>query len=232
MGWAALVHMGTGAIFGFVAARPIFYSPLKPFEFLAAAMVSGLALLIIVVVFLFKFTHRPFDRGVISSLGRLLVPLIIGLFVIVFIDKLTHLYPSDREPTLWLMTGPFSWVFWVFQVGCAYVLPLLILIHPRFRKSIHGIVVAAFLIVIGIFGERFVLVIPGAAYPLPVYPGQIEGVWGKVGIFHLTLTDSMISVGLFGLMGLLFLLGLRYLELMPLHEAEEPKPAEDSQGSS
>ena len=232
MGWAALVHMGTGAIFGFVAARPIFYSPLKPFEFLAAAMVSGLALLIIVVVFLFKFTHRPFDRGVISSLGSLLVPLIIGLFAIVFIDKLTHLYPSDREPTLWLMTGPFSWIFWVFQVGCAYVLPLLILIHPRFRKRIHGIVVAAFLIVIGIFGERFVLVIPGAAYPLPVYPGQIEGVWGKVGIFHLTLTDSLISVGLFGLMGLLFLLGLRYLELMPFHEAEEPKPAGESQASS
>src|SRR5512136_1443639 len=44
IGWAALVHMGTGAIFGFVGARHIFYSPLKPFEFLSAAMVSGLAL--------------------------------------------------------------------------------------------------------------------------------------------------------------------------------------------
>ena len=39
--WAALVHMGTGAIFGFIATRPIFFSPIKPFEFLAAAMVSG-----------------------------------------------------------------------------------------------------------------------------------------------------------------------------------------------
>src|SRR4030042_1553571 len=40
MCWASLVHMGTGAIFGFIAARPIFYSPTKPFEFLAAAMAS------------------------------------------------------------------------------------------------------------------------------------------------------------------------------------------------
>jgi len=34
IGWAALVHMGTGAIFGFIATRPIFFSPIKPFEFL------------------------------------------------------------------------------------------------------------------------------------------------------------------------------------------------------
>ena len=58
--WAFLVHMGTGAIFGFIAARPIFFSPVKPFEFLAAAMVSGLALLTIVVVFVFKFAKRNF----------------------------------------------------------------------------------------------------------------------------------------------------------------------------
>src|SRR4030043_604067 len=56
--WAALVHMGTGAIFGFIATRPIFFSPIKPFEFLAAAMASGLALLMIVVVAVFKFTKR------------------------------------------------------------------------------------------------------------------------------------------------------------------------------
>ena len=56
--WAALVHMGTGAIFGFIATRPIFFSPIKPFEFLSAAMASGLALLIIAVVATFKFTKR------------------------------------------------------------------------------------------------------------------------------------------------------------------------------
>src|SRR4030066_1035504 len=50
VGWAALVHMGTGAIFVLCAPRPIFFSPIKPFEFLTAAMVSGLALLMIAVV--------------------------------------------------------------------------------------------------------------------------------------------------------------------------------------
>ncbi|MBI4268193.1 MAG: polysulfide reductase NrfD, partial [Chloroflexi bacterium] len=49
VGWAALVHMGTGAIFGFIAARETWTSPIKPIEFLFAALASGLALLIVVV---------------------------------------------------------------------------------------------------------------------------------------------------------------------------------------
>jgi molybdopterin-containing oxidoreductase family membrane subunit len=216
--WAALVHMGTGAIFGFIATRPIFYSPIKPFEFLAAAMVSGLALLMIMVVLTFKFVKRNFDRGVIFSLSKLLLILIIALAVMVLIDKLTHLYPPDREATIWLFTGPFSWIFWGLQVGCAYVLPIILLAHPRLRKDIKWVMAAAVLVVVGIFGERFSLVIPGTAYPLPFYPGKIEGIWGMVGSFPITPVESFMSLGIFTLMGLLFLVGLKNLELLPAEE--------------
>ncbi|MGD0919185.1 MAG: NrfD/PsrC family molybdoenzyme membrane anchor subunit [Thermodesulfobacteriota bacterium] len=225
--WAALVHMGTGAIFGFIATRPIFYSPIKPFEFLGAAMVSGLALLMITVVLIFKLVRRNFDRGVIFSLSKLLLILIITLSVMVLMDKLTHLYPPDREPTLWLFTGPFSWVFWGLQVGCAYVLPIILLTLPRFKKDLRWVMAAAVLVVIGIFGERFSLVIPGTAYPLPFYPGKIEGIWGMAGSFPITFIESFMSIGIFTLMGLFFILGLKYLELLPSDESREqaPEPA-------
>lgn len=225
--WAALVHMGTGAIFGFIAARPIFYSPIKPFEFLAAAMVSGLALLIITVVFIFKFAKRTLDKNIIFSLSKLLFALIIALFIMVIVDKLTHLYPPHREPTIWLLTGPFSWVFWGLQVGCAYVLPIILLVHPRYGKNIKGVILAAFLVVMGIFGERFVLVIPGTAHPLPFYPGKIEGIWGAEGSFPFTLIESFMSLGIFTLMGLFFFLGLKNLELLPVDESgqQTPEPA-------
>jgi [DsrC]-trisulfide reductase subunit P len=214
--WAALVHMGTGAIFGFIATRPIFYSPVKPFEFLAAAMVSGLALLMIMVVLTFRFVKRNFDRDIVFSLSKLLLILIIALAVMVFIDKLTHLYPPDREPTLWLFTGPFSWIFWGLQVGCAYVLPIILLAHPRFRNDMKWVMAAAVLVVVGIFGERFSLVIPGTAYPLPFYQGKIEGIWGMAGSFPITPVESFMSLGIFTLMGLLFLVGLKNLELLPV----------------
>ena len=224
IGWAALVHMGTGAIFGFVAARPIFYSPLKPFEFLAAAMVSGLALLMIAIVAVFKYTKRQYDQKIIFSLSRLLFALIVGLVVIVLIDKLTHVYPPDREATIWLFTGPFAWVFWGLQVGCAYLVPLVLLTHPRYSKSLKGVLAAAIFVVIGIFGERFALVIPGTAYPLPFYPGKIEGMWGAAGTFPITLVETLMSLGVFTLMGLFFILGLKYLELLPVTEKKEEKP--------
>ncbi len=224
IGWAALVHMGTGAIFGFVASRPIFYSPLKPFEFLAAAMVSGLALLMIAIVAVFKYTKREYDQKIIFSLSRLLFALIVGLVVIVLIDKLTHVYPPDREATIWLFTGPFAWVFWGLQVGCAYLVPLVLLTHPRFSKNLKGVLAAAILVVIGIFGERFALVIPGTAYPLPFYPGKIEGIWGATGTFPITFVETLMSLGVFTLMGLFFILGLKYLELLPVVEKKEEKP--------
>ena len=227
IGWAALVHMGTGAIFGFVASRPIFYSPLKPFEFLAAAMVSGLALLMIAIVAVFKYTRREYDQKIIFSLSRLLFALIVGLVVIVLIDKLTHIYPPDREATIWLFTGPFAWIFWGLQVGCAYLVPLILLTHPRYSKSLKGVLAAAIFVVIGIFGERFALVIPGTAYPLPFYPGKIEGMWGATGTFPITLVETLMSLGVFTLMGLFFILGLKYLELLPVVEKKEeiPRPA-------
>jgi Ni/Fe-hydrogenase subunit HybB-like protein len=228
--WAALVHMGTGAIFGLIAARPIFYSPIKPFEFLAAAMASGLALLIIVVVSVFKFAHRKLNREIIISLSRLLLALIIVLFVMVFIDKLTHLYSPHRDPTLWLLTGPYAWVFWGLQVGCAYILPILLLTHPRYGKPLKGVMGAAFSVVLGIFGERFALVIPGTAYPLPFYPGKIEGIWGAAGSFPITPVETLMSLGIFALMGLFFILGLKHLELLPVDQSGEQIPAQTKKG--
>jgi Ni/Fe-hydrogenase subunit HybB-like protein len=222
--WAALVHMGTGAIFGFIATRPIFFSPIKPFEFLSAAMASGLALLMIAVVATFKFTKRNLNKELIFSLSRLLRVLIIVLVVMVLIDKLTHLSSPHREPTIWLLTGPFSWIFWVLQVGFAYILPMLILFHPQYGKTLKGVMVAVFLVVIGIFGERFSLVIPGTAYPLPFYPGKIEGIWGMAGSFPITPIESFMSLGIFTLMGLLFLVGLKNLELLPVDESGQQTP--------
>ncbi|MFB3884504.1 MAG: NrfD/PsrC family molybdoenzyme membrane anchor subunit [Thermodesulfobacteriota bacterium] len=225
--WAAMVHMGTGAIFGFIATRPIFFSPVKPFEFLAAAMASGLGLLIIVTVAVFKFAKRKLNQKIIFSLSRLLLVLIAVLAVMVLVDKLTHLYSPDREPIVWLLTGPYSWVFWGLQVGLAYVLPIIILCHPRYGKTLKGVMVAAFSVVIGIFGERFSLVIPGTAYPLPFYPGKIEGIWGAAGSFPITPVESFMSIGIFTLMGLLFLLGLKNLELLPVDDPgpQAPEPA-------
>jgi len=223
--WAVLVHMGTGAIFGFIATREIFYSPMKPFEFLAAAMVSGLALLIIAVVLTLRFSKRSMGQEVVFTLGRLLSALIVLLVILVVVDKLTHFYSPNRDATVFLLTGRYSWLFWAGQVGLAYIVPLIILFHPKARKTIKWIMIAAASVVIGIFFERLALVIPGLAYPLHYYPGHIEGVWGEVGSFPVLPTEVILSIGMFAFLGVLYFLGLKFMDVLP--PSIEPEPAVD-----
>jgi molybdopterin-containing oxidoreductase family membrane subunit len=137
------------------------------------------------------------------------------LTLLVVIDKLTHFYPPHRDAVIWLLTGPFAWIFWGLQIGCAYVIPLILLINPRTRGNIKWVLTAAFFVVIGIFGERFALVVPGTCQPLPLYPGHIEGTWGTAGSFFPSSVEMMVSVGIFALMGLIFITGLKNLELLP-----------------
>ena len=215
--WAVLVHMGTGAIFGFIAARETWASPIKPLEFLSAALTSGLSLLILVVILTLLLSKRDLNRKMVISLGRLLVGFIVILLLLITIDKLTHVYSPDREATMYMLFGHYSWIFWGLQIGMGIVLPLLILLNPGLNIRVRWVAAAAVSVVIGVFFERYYLVIPGAAYPQPYYsPGNIEGVWGSLGSFALTPVEMVLSAGILALVGFLFLLGLKYLELLPL----------------
>ncbi len=225
--WAVLVHMGTGAIFGFIAAREAWLSPIKPLEFLAAALTSGVALLIIVILLTLKFSGRPLKNEIITSLGRLLTMFIVVLVVLIIVDKLTHLYAPHRDATIYMLTGQYSWIFWGLQVGMGVVIPLAILLIPRLRRTVRWVSVAAGSVVIGVFFERYYLVIPGAAYPQQYYHGKIEGVWGALQSFPLTPVEMVLSVGIIAFLAMLFMLGLKYLELLPEKEPVKEEAVEN-----
>ncbi|MFH1031913.1 MAG: NrfD/PsrC family molybdoenzyme membrane anchor subunit [Chloroflexota bacterium] len=219
--WAVGVHSFTGAIFGLIGTREIFSSPIKPFEFITAALTSGTALLTIAVVATFKFTNRSLDKKVILSLGRLLSAIIIVLLVLVFFDKLTHIYFPEREGALFLFTGPWWWLFWVFQIGMGIVIPLVILFHPKAGKSIKGVIIASISVVLGVLGERAAIVIPGTAQVQEFYPGEIQGVWGTTGVFPIKPWETLLSLGIIALVVFLFMMGLKYLAILPAGEKHE-----------
>jgi molybdopterin-containing oxidoreductase family membrane subunit len=71
--WAIGTHTGTGAIFA-LAPRELYSSPLLPPSFVAAALASGAALMILVMVGLFRATGRHLDDEIVVWLGRRLLP--------------------------------------------------------------------------------------------------------------------------------------------------------------
>jgi len=214
--WAVLTHGGTGLIFGLIVAREPWFSPLKPFEFIMVAFTSSLALLAVVTVITFQFTHREVRSELVISLGKLIARFLCGLILLIWIGELSHLYKPHREASLFMLTGSFSWLFWGFQVFLGEIIPLLILFHPRLKKTTKGVVTASILIIIGVFFERIYLVIPGLAYPQSYFPGKIEGLYGAVGSFLPTAVESLMSLGIFALVGIFFILGLKHLELLPI----------------
>ena len=220
IGWAAMVHMGTGAIFGFMAAREAWFTPIKPLEFLTAAVTSGVALLIVVLVLTMKFTGRDLRKDMVVSLSRLLIVFICVLALLIFLDKMTHLYAPERAAVMYSLTGHYAWVFWILQIGLVVVLPLAILFNKKLR-TIKWIFIASLSVVVGVFFERFFLVIPQAGFPQQYYPGHIEGVYGAIGQFTFTPVEMGISLGIFTMVGLLFLLGLKFLKALPEKTAEE-----------
>ena len=220
IGWAAMVHMGTGMIFGFMAAREAWFSPIKPLEFLTAAITSGVALLIVVLVLTMKFTKRDLRKDMVVKLSRLLLVFICVLALLIFLDKMTHLYAPDRAAVIYSLTGKYCWIFWCLQIGPVVILPLAILFNKKLR-SLKWIFVAALSVVVGVFFERFFLVIPQAAFPLQYVPGHIEGVYGAIGSFAITPVEMGMSLGIVTMVVLLFLLGLKFMKALPEKTPEE-----------
>ncbi len=217
--WAVLVHMGTGAIVGFIETRGIMYSPLKPVEFISAAFASGLALVMFLSYVTLKSSKRPIDKDMFVSLGRMLSVLIIILMVLVLVDKLTHFYPPKRESVMFLIAGPWAWIFWL-QVVLGYFIPLGILFNPWLRKRVGWVIAACLICVVGILFERAAIVLPGLSQPLQYFPGEIAGIWGARGGFPIMIAETLQTIGIFAVLGLVYVLGLKYLELLPASSGE------------
>jgi len=81
--------------------------------------------------------------------------------------------------------------------------------------------IAAASVVVGVFFERYYLVIPGAAYPMEYYPGEIQGMWGALGSFAITPVEVILSIGILALAALLYVLGLKYMSLLPAGDGNE-----------
>ncbi len=219
-GWAFCVHSGTGAIFGF-GARVLYESPLLPASFVAAAMASGTALMIVMIVGLFKATNRPVDDALIVWLGRFLAICALVVLYFLFVENAYRAYVVElREAARYFLFGGFhSLLFWIGLILFGLVVPMCILFNPRTGKSIPWLVLASSLVIFGVLCERYVIVLPGLTHPPDLFPGMeivsdpalMEG----YATYSISTQEVLQALGVLGVIGLLFLLGLKFLKLLP-----------------
>jgi molybdopterin-containing oxidoreductase family membrane subunit len=201
---AIMFHGGVGALFGVVAARPHWHSGMFPILFLLSALVSGGALLTLVAaVFQDGWTR---NRDIVLALGQLVLGLLLldvlfqaSEFLIAFRGGI----PGHIAGLRLVISGPYWWVFWGWQVLLGTVAPILLLVLPT-RKSPLWVSLAAFLIAAGLFGLRLNIVIPGLAVE------EIHGLAQAVAsprvhpAYLPSLSEWLLTAGIVGLGLLLF----------------------------
>jgi len=217
--WAIAVHSGTGAIFGFVP-RELYQSPLLPPSFIAAALSSGTALMILVILGLFRLTGRPLDDQLVVRLGRLLAVFVLVVACLLFIENAYRVYlAASREAGVYLLFGGFqSVVFWGGMVLLGSLVPAVILFTPRTAGQVRWIVVSSALVVFGVLCERYLIVIPGQAHPADLLPNMeiTSSVWEEgVAAYSASLPEVLQAIGVVAIIGFLFVLGLRLFRLLP-----------------
>ena len=167
---ALLVHGYTGFILALGKARVLWNTAIMPPIFLVSAMVSGLAMMILVVIikdFILQREKEP-NRDLIYALGKFLVASIVLDLILIGMD-LSVLLTSTTEAyraALMLLNGEFSSLFLGVEIILGAIIPLLLLLSPFTRHWIPALALASVLVMIGIFAMRCIMVIGGLSLPL------------------------------------------------------------------
>lgn len=204
---AIMFHGGVGALFGVVAARPGWNSGLFPILFLISALASGGALLMLVAA-IFQGGYRRNSQTIVS-LGRLVLGLLILDVIFQFSEYLVSGYgnvPGHVEGLKMIFSGPYWWVFWVWQLVLGTAIPIAIL-ATKLGRSARWASVAGGMIALGFIGVRLNIVIPALATE------EIQGLTdavdnGRISTQYFpSLMEWSVTIGIVGLGLLLFGLG-------------------------
>ncbi|WP_048600921.1 NrfD/PsrC family molybdoenzyme membrane anchor subunit [Rubeoparvulum massiliense] len=202
------VHGGTGTLFAVVKARVGWNTALFPIIFVVSAMVSGTALLLAMYIIKRKAQRKSIDQKMVQKLSALMIAFLIVDLGLQFFEYLVGFYGLEHEHLATLrttMASPFSWSFWGVQLFLGSLIPIVLFFWRRTRTSVNAMLAAAILIVIGIIGVRFNIVVPALIVPL------FDGL--PAGYYYPTLSEWMSTIGIIAFGLLLYTFGEKILPI-------------------
>ncbi|MEA5025807.1 hypothetical protein SDC9_33961 [bioreactor metagenome] len=217
---AILVHSVTAWIFGLQIAREGWHNALMAPLFVASALDSGLALLIIVLLLLDLFNLFKVEKKLITSLAGLLVTCVAVDAFFIFSEVLTALYPGEDSAMHILnemvkgSTAPFFWG----EIILGFVIPLALLMFRKNRENTKIVVFSSVLVIIGVLCKRVWLLFTSFIHPnVTGAPGVTIGrytssgdsihtpsIWTTQGQYLPTIIEGIIVIGMLALGILLF----------------------------
>jgi Ni/Fe-hydrogenase subunit HybB-like protein len=177
---AVSVHTVVSWVFG-MQTQPMWHSTIFGPYFVAGAIYSGIAVIILVAAILRRVYHLEDYLQPIhfNNLGLLLLTMALLWFYFTLAEYLTTIYGSGEAEVavFWTkFTGKYSILFWAMGLLC-FVIPFLILAFKRTR-TILGTSIASASVLVGMWLERYLIIIPTLTEPrLPYARGSYVPSW-------------------------------------------------------
>jgi Ni/Fe-hydrogenase subunit HybB-like protein len=167
---AFLLHGYVGFIFGSVKANPWWSTPMMPVVFLFSAIVSGVALVMLMYMVMTVYRKVPVDMVCLDTIARYLLYAFLIDFALELLDLAHRIYEADESfKTLDFMVHTRLFVSQiVLQIVVGTLVPILLLAgarivsSARLRRLVYGI--TGVLTLIGIFAMRWNVVIGGQLF--------------------------------------------------------------------
>lgn len=204
-----------------MAPVPMWHSTIFGPYFVAGAIFSGIAALIIAMAVLRKVLNleaylHPMH---FQNLGKLLLLMSLLWVYFVFAERLTVWYgnePSEMAVFWVTQRGKYAPLFWT-MVTCNFLIPFPILALKKTR-TIAGTVTASCAVLIGMWLERFLIIVPSLAHKSLPYS------WGT---YTPQPVEIVIMVSTFAAMALLYALFSKFVPIISIWELKvgnHPKP--------
>src|SRR3989454_283109 len=181
-----------------MAPVPMWHSTMFGPYFVAGAIFSGIAALILAMAILRRFLHlEDYLHPVhFQNLGKLLLLMSLLWTYFIFSERLTIWYGNDSaEVAVFQVTqrGSFAPLYWT-MIACNFVIPFVILSLRKLR-TIAGCVVASSTVLVGMWLERFLIIVPSLGHKYLPYS------WGT---YRPRPVEIIITVSTFAALGLLY----------------------------
>lgn len=165
---AAFLHGYVGFIFGGIKANPWWSTPLMPIIFLMSAIVSGIALLILLYIIASKFRKHAIDHKCLHSLAHYLWIFLILDVTLELLEIISMKYESLEQIDIInrLLSDKIGFTFYGVQLTLGIFVPFVLLLLVGLMKKretlkLIMISISSILVVIGVFAMRWNVVIGG-----------------------------------------------------------------------
>lgn len=168
---AFLLHGYVGFIFGSIKANPWWSSVLMPIVFLFSAIVSGIALVLIIYMVAMPLRSKPIQMDCLDKLASYLFYVMIIDFSLEALDFIHRIYESEESIKILseLVSGKLFVSLVVIQLLMGMLIPLSSIAATKIFKAPDELkkmvyFIAAILVEIGIFTTRWNIVIGGQLF--------------------------------------------------------------------